>query len=440
MVGMQASQFGPPAPHSSGCETGSLPSYDDALAAILPHAPKLRVEKVALSGALGRVLAEGVEADRDQPPFDRSAVDGFAVRAAELERARKGNHWPIAGVIPAGARGETKSLPEGAVMRIATGAPLPAGADAVVMIEQSDAAADSVAFTLDKIDGWKNVHRRASDARADQPVLQRGTILAPQHLGIAATVGATTLAVTERPRITILSTGDEVVSPATPTAALEPSQIRNSNGPMLAALLASLGLGATGQPGDKNVTIWHEHLPDDFEVVHRATRESLSRSHLVLTAGGVSVGERDLLPISFKRLGLDTLLHGVAIQPGKPLLAMRDDCKLVLGLPGNPVSVLCCFHLFAWAMLRRMLGVAESGASPLPWRSVVLAEPAKSTAKRQLFRTAKLNADGTASVLPWQGSGDLMHTAGAQAWVRLPMTDSPIAAGTSVLMLPMIGV
>lgn len=431
---MQSSSFGIPGPPAAH-EAGPLLGYDEALIAILAHAPTLRTESAALHDSLGRVLAQDVLADRDQPPFDRSAVDGFAVRAAEYSRVGASKRWPIAGVILAGSTASARPLPENAVMRIATGAPLPPGADAVIMVEQSDANAESVAFSIDKIDPWKNVHRRASDAAKSQIVLARGTILAPHHLAIAATVGAVKLLVSERPRITILSTGDEVVSPSTQTDALGAAQIRNSNGPMISSLLAALALGSTGEVGDKRVNIWHEHLPDDFEVVHRATREALSRSHMVITAGGVSVGERDLVPASFKRLGLETILHGVAIQPGKPVLAMRDDCKLVLGLPGNPVSVLCTFHLFAWAVIRKMLGV---NGDSLPWRDVKLAEPVKGNAKRQLFRAAKLNADGSASVLPWQGSGDLMHTAGAHAWLRVPMRDV-IDAGTNAPMLPMIG-
>lgn len=391
-------------------------SYDDALGLILQHAPVLRGERVALASALGRVLVEDIHADRDQPPFDRSAMDGFAVRSADVQPNAV---LRIDGTIAAGGdpSAVTTPLQPSTARRIATGAALPVGADAVIQIELATVEGTSVRFMADAVKPWNNIHRRGADARADALVLHKGTRLMAHHLGIAAAVGAVQPAVTELPRITIMTTGDEVLPAITRTADLAINQIRNSNGPMLSAILAAWGTPA----------IRHIHLPDDPEVTRAAAREALSASHLVITNGGVSVGERDFLPAAWEQLGLQTILHNVNIQPGRPVFAARDDNKLVLGLPGNPVSVLCTAHLFARAVLRHMLGITPAA---LPWQNVALAEPTKTNAKRTLFRATRQQPDGRVTVLAWQGSGDLMHTADADGFVRLPLQDAPVPAGT----------
>ncbi len=467
-----------------------LPNYDDALARVLSLVPALGAERVALTAALGRVLRQDVRADRDQPPFNRSAVDGFAVRSAEVATALGNStsagaarRFAVTATIPAGAR-PPASIAAIGVVRVATGAAVPTEFDAVIPIEQAKAQktgdGEAVTFLIDRVKPGQNLHRRAVDAGAGAVVLRAGTTLGPQHLGIAATVGAVDLLVSQRPRITVLTTGDEVRPPATPTDELQPQQIRNSNGPMLASFFTALG----------TPILEHVHVPDDAERTLTAAREALSHSHLVITAGGVSVGERDLLPWAWKRLGLGTVLHGVAIQPGKPVLVCSDAAgeeagdrgqetgdrrqeagdgrqgtgrtghsepeisnpkseipnpkseiapsKLVLGLPGNPVSVLATAHLFAWPVLRLMLAGGAQDSSALPWRLVAMKESAQPTSKRQVFRAARLNADGSASLIHWHGSGDLMHTAEADGFVRLPLTDEDVKAGTMVPFLAMV--
>lgn len=379
---------------------------------ILAHAPPLGEETVDLAAALGRTLRQSIAADRDQPPFHRSAMDGFAVRSADA----LAHDWPIAGSIAAGQPGG--SLPAHAVTRIATGAPLPDHADAVIQIEKAQVTGDRVRFTLDKIAPWQNVHRRASDAKAGDALLAAGTRLGPQHIGIAAAVGAHRLRVAAVPRITILTSGDEVMPPQTPGSSLLSHQIRNSNGPMLSAFCAALGAPP----------IEHRHIPDEPQHTLAAAREALSRSHLVITVGGVSVGQRDYLPMAWSELGLHTVLHGVSIQPGKPVFVARDECKLVVGLPGNPVSVWTTAHLFVWPLLLKML----QSTTGLPWRDVPLAQPAKANPSRQLFRAASLDNTGRASLVNWHGSGDLMHTAAGAGFIRLPVADATLSAGTIV--------
>ncbi|MEX0774117.1 MAG: molybdopterin molybdotransferase MoeA [Phycisphaeraceae bacterium] len=442
-------------------DASPLPAYDTALATLLARVERIGVQSVHLEEARGRVLRQAVLADRDQPPFHRAAMDGFAVRVGQIAR---GKAYRVAGDLPAGAPSQP-APPDHAVMRIATGAPVPPWADAVVPVEQAqifvDEEADHVRFDLDAAAPGMNVHRQGSDIQRGSIVLHPGTLMGPQHLGIAAAVGAMRLVVSKRPRVTVLTTGDEVVPPDTVAEDLQPQQIRNSNGPMLVAMLTAMGAPPLS----------HTHVPDESEETLTAAREALSHSHLVITAGGVSVGPRDFLPWAWQTLGLTTLLHGVAIQPGKPVFAAGEeagaegisDCglrisdlpnrgslppnpkseirnpklpcsRLVLGLPGNPVSVLVTAHLFAWAVVRAMMEI-ESG---LPWRDVPLAEPARASSKRQIFRAAVLQRDGSARVITGQGSGDLMHTAGADGLIRLPRADGQVAAGTRLPFLELL--
>ena len=418
----------------------SLPGYDDALELILPHAPQLQKQLLALNKTLGRALCQDILADCDQPRFDRSAMDGFALRH---ETFHEQTCYTIIGTAPAGAPIGSFSPKPNELVRIATGAPVPRPFDAVIPIEQATIKQDSgherVQFMVDSCQPWQNVHRQASDAHRGQIVLHAGTTMAPNHIGIAAAVGATQIEVTEQPRITVLTTGDELRPAETATNQLEPQQIRNSNAPMLVAFFEALGVPV----------LKHMYVPDEPKETLAAAKKAISHSHLVVTVGGVSAGQRDLLPWAWQKLGLKTVLHGIAIQPGRPVfvaIASTDEAesnKLVIGLPGNPVSVLATAHLILWPVLRRMLSPATAEnkiTQPiLPWRQVILAQEVMSRAKRQIFRAAQLLDDSTVSVVAWHGSGDLMHTAAADGWLRLPLQDNPVQTSTRLPFLPMVG-
>lgn len=408
-----------------------LPDYDDALNAALDPVEALGVEEVDLASAADRVLAEPIVADRDLPPYDRAMMDGYAVRASEVS---SGVTFPVAATIPAGASPDVR-VPPGQCVKIATGAAVPEGLDAVIQHEWSDRG-DPVAFTVASISPSHAIHARGADARQGNVVLEPGTVMRGQHLGIAATVGRERLTVTRRPRVTILTSGDEVRAVGEP---IETHQIRNSNGPMLLDLLQRFGAGA----------IEHQHLPDEREVTIDAMRAAIGSADLVITVGGVSVGERDYFPAAYDECKVDLRLRGAAIQPGRPIHTGRaPDGTIIAGLPGNPVSVLATAHLFVWPIVRKMTGIIPSlplvsrGDSPwrgegsgvralLPWEDRVLAEPVQPNPKRRAFRPVRVNADGSITVPAWAGSGDLAHTAQTDGLVALPAGEDEVRAGTA---------
>jgi molybdopterin molybdotransferase len=342
-------------------------------------------------------------------------MDGYAVHAADISH---GAALRVAGSVAAGEPADLVA-PRGTCVAIATGAPVPEGLDAVIPHELSDRA-DPVRFSIDAIGAGHAIHPRGADARLGDLVMAPGRALLPHHLGIAAAVGATRLTVTRKPRLAILTSGDEV---RPPDSAVAPYQIRNSNGIMLADIAVRFG-GVVG---------WRRHLPDRPEPTIEAMREAVREFDLVLTVGGVSAGERDCFPRGYDAVGASPHLEGAAIQPGRPIQAWRtqEGC-VILGLPGNPVSVLATAHLFFWPILRRMLGLDPR----LPWEPRPLAAPVKPNAKRQAFRPATLNPDGAIAVPPWAGSGDLVHTSGTHGLAQLPLQAEDVAAGTTVPFLP----
>lgn len=401
--------------------TSPLPSYEEALARLLEIVPSFDASIVStpLDACLNRVLREDIRADRDLPPFNRAMMDGYALRAADFA---KGKTFPVVAEVPAGASPHVK-VPPGACVKIATGAAVPESCDTVIQHERSDRA-NPVTFTVDSIEPGHAIHPRGADAKQGDLVIARGTPLRAHHLGIAAAVGRSSLPIVQPPRVTILTSGDEV-KPI--DATLEPHQIRNSNGPMLTHLLTQFGAGE----------VQHEHLLDDKDATINAIARAIEHSDFIITVGGISAGERDYFPLALEAANVQLSLSGARIQPGKPIHAGRaPNGAIVIGLPGNPVSALVCAHLFVWPAIRHMSGIE----SPLPWRTVTLAESVKPNANRQAFRPAILHDDGDRATVPqWAGSGDLVHTARTHGFIALPVQGEAVAAGTSLRFLPWAG-
>ncbi|MHC4083399.1 MAG: molybdopterin molybdotransferase MoeA [Planctomycetota bacterium] len=393
----------------------ALPDYAEALGTVLAAVEALgQTEIVERDAASRRVLAETIVADRDLPPFNRAQMDGYALRAADVGRVEA---FPVAATISAGQAADVGVPPEHCVA-IATGAPLPADTDTVVPHELSDRG-DPVRFTIRSIGPGHAVHPCGADARAGDTLVPAGSVLRAHHLGVAATVGKQQLVVARRPRATVLTSGDEV-KPV--DAAVERHEIRNSNGPMVRELLRRIG----AEP------VACLHVADELDLTTTAVAEALGTSDLLVTVGGVSVGQRDYLPQALAADGVSFVLHGAAIQPGRPLLAGRAPSgATVIGLPGNPVSALVCMCLFCWPVVRTQLGIAPD----LPWRQVALAEAVKPNPKRRAFRPAILVDEGRARVPSWAGSGDLAHTAPTDGFVELPVQAEPVETGATLRFL-----
>ena len=384
-------------------------------AAVVEHlGPTPRATDVVDSfDALGRVLAEDLVSQVDVPPLDNSAMDGYAVRAADLPLAGQADVEVAVASLPQGQRiaaGQVgASLQPGTCARIFTGAPVPEGADAVVMQEHTgvDAATGAVHFK-EAIQVGQNIRRRGEDIAQGQTVLRAGVRLTPAGLGVAASVGAASLAVFRRPKVGVLTTGNELVMPGEP---LPPGAIYNSNRHTLRGLVQATG----AQACDLGV------VPDDLAATRAALRAAAEQHDLIITSGGVSVGEEDHLRNAvLAEGGLD--FWALAIKPGKPFvfgwIHRADGSRaLYMGLPGNPVASFVTFLM----LVRPVLGLLAGEGWHLPQAVSLVADfnwPKPD--KRREFLRARLNEQGRVVLHPHQGSGVLSSAAWAEGVVDLP--------------------
>jgi len=397
-------------------------SLDEALArlgaAIRPLAFD-EAETVSTFDALGRILAEDVRSTLDVPPEDNSAMDGYAMRAADVPAA--GTILPVSQRIAAGAPSATELHP-GTAARIFTGAQVPAGADAVVMQEQCAAVEGGVRIDIIPAAGLA-IRRRGEDVRRDAVVLRSGMRLSPQALGLAASVGAATLRVARKPRVALFSTGDELVMPGEP---LKPGAIYNSNRFTLRGLLLALGC----EVNDLGIVV------DDLAATRDALRRAAEGSDLIVTCGGVSVGEEDHLKPAVQAEGrLD--LWQIAIKPGKPLAfgeVRRGDgsSAYFVGLPGNPVSSFVTFLLAVRPVLLRLQGAEAVMPKGIPVRADF---GQKKSDRRREFLRAKLNDQGGLDLFNNQSSGVLTSVVWGDGLIDNP-ADNAIQAGDLVRFLP----
>jgi molybdopterin molybdotransferase len=398
--------------------------FDEALLLLLRHTAldsAVQVEEVDLLASQGRVLAADVIADRDQPPFDRSTRDGFAVRAEEL---RPGNQLKVTGLLQAGRMWAGEPAPSDAAIEIMTGAPLPPGMNAVIMVEHVERLAESIrAVEGRSVRAGENVVPRGSEARAGQVVLPARTGISAAEIAMAASCGRARLSVFRRPRVAIVATGDELVElDRTP----EPQQIRNSNSYALAALIAVAG----GEPTRMPIA------PDRSEAL-RTTIEEARGSDLLVLSGGVSMGRYDLVEEVLSSLGAEFFFTGVRLQPGRPIVFGRLPATKQLpalyffGLPGNPVSTQVTFHLFVEPMIRALGG---SGSNGPQFVQATLAEDV--SGRQGLTRLLPAHLTGVAvKLVGWQGSGDLAANARANCYVLLPADRESFQTGEIVRIL-----
>jgi molybdopterin molybdotransferase len=372
-------------------------------------------ETVSVREALGRTAVCDQKSRLDLPPFDKSAMDGFAVPADD-ER----DEYEILEVVPAGHVGRQPLRP-GAAAKVMTGAAVPAGTGNVIMLEHAEEHGNRVKIL--QRDGARNICRQGEDVRAGDVILTGGTVLGPIEIANLVSCGITQIEAAKRPRVTILSTGDEIVD--SPDA-IAPGKIMNSNGPMLAALAEQYGM--------KVVT--EESIPDDKGATESAIMRAVRDSDITLLSGGVSVGEFDFVLGAFEKAGLTVHFSRIAVQPGKPTVyATTSNGRAVFGLPGNPVSVFVMFHLFVLRVAARMVGAnPERREFLLPLGS----EVRRRKADRMAFLPAKITNEGAVETVTFHGSAHLMALMTMDGFVRIPIGVTEIAKGEEVSFLPII--
>ena len=401
--------------------TRSQLSVEEALDLLLARSrPIADSERVPTGSGLGRVLAEVVVSTIDVPGWDNSAMDGYAVRSADLTAS--GGRLPVSQRIPAGVAGPP--LEPGTAVRIFTGAPVPAGADTVAIQESCTTDGDWVQLPLD-IEVSANIRRTGEDIAAGSQVIPAGIHLKPQHLGLAASVGVAELTVRRRLRVAVFSSGDELVMPGTP---LGPGQIYNSNRFTLIGLLEELGC----EVRDLGI------VRDTLDVTMAALADAAEHSDLILASGGVSVGEEDHVKPAVERLGsLD--LWQIAMRPGKPLAFGHIGPSRIpfIGSPGNPVSLFVTFCLFARPFIRRMQGITGSVRPVSVTAEVGFAWPR--LAKRREFQRARLELDEDSrprvSFYPNRSSAVLSSVAWANGLAVIP-EGRPLKAGDPIEFIP----
>jgi molybdopterin molybdotransferase len=413
----------------------NLLSYEEAAELVAGHARDLAqrrpaTERVDLAGAAGRILAAAVAADDDQPPFARSTRDGYACRAAEASAHLT---LPVAGLTHAG-EAPPAALPEGQAWEIMTGAPVPDGADCVVMLEHVERVGDTIRLVSSRrIEAGENVVAKGAQSLRGAVLLRPGTRMGAAQIALAASCGYAHLDVYVRPRVAILTTGDELVPvEATPG----PGKIRNSNAPMLAALVGDAGGYAVVLPT----------AADTSDALDAALAEA-KQADMLLISGGVSAGKFDLVEPALERLGAEFYFTGIRIQPGKPLVfgmiprnGKGANAQFFFGLPGNPISSAATFHLFAAPILAALAGSDET------YPRFVLAQLSRETERKGkpgLTRFLPARREFNASVnelpqvalVPWHGSGDLTAFAQSNCFVVIPEDKGSLEAGSMVRIL-----
>jgi len=395
-----------------------LISIDDARARVLAEAFPLPVETLPLAEVMGRVLGEEIVASHSVPPFDNAGMDGFAVRAVDIVDATADTpvSLQVLETIPAG-HVATRALGPEQAAKIMTGAPIPEGADVVVQSEMAEEM-DGRVVVFEAAKRGKNIRRAGEDVEAGDRVLGPGSVLGPAEIGLIASLGHPTVQVHQRPRVAVLSTGSELVEV---DQSLGPGQIRNSNSYSLRALCQQMGI----EPTMLGI------VPDDYDATRDLVQKGLGYD-VLLTTGGVSVGQFDFIKDIQDELGVQRKLWGVAMKPGKPLVFGVHDNTLVFGLPGNPVSAMVSFELFVRPALLRLMGHVNT-VRPL-YQAIISEDASNPDGRVYVVRVRAWREDDTwhVSATGAQGSGILRSMVGANGLVFIPGGPRGVKAGEKV--------
>lgn len=393
--------------------------YRKALREVVAKAKPLRPESVPLADALGRTLARDIRAREPIPPFSKATMDGYAVRAADTRPAKNPVELAVVEDLPAG-RVSRKAVGPGQAARIMTGAPLPKGSDAVVMVEDTELTEGGVRILIGVRPG-ENIGEAGEDVRKGDLVLNKGADIGPAEVGMLAALGQAFVPVARRPVVAVIATGDEIVEPGRRT---RPGQIRNSNGHALRAMALRAGARADylGIARDRNASLKRK--------IGKARR-----ADILVLSGGVSVGDYDLVKDELRSLGVRPVFWRVRIKPGKPVFFGLHGRQLVFGLPGNPTSAMVTFHLFVRPAIGKMLGRRAPGLRA--GRAFLEKEIALKPGRTQFLR-AVLVGDGPGlrvDPFPDQKSGVLRSMVGSRALIVVPADVSRIKRGSAVKIL-----
>ena len=389
--------------------------YEEALEAVLSKSPALQTEAVELLAAGNRVLANSIVADRDYPPFERATMDGFALRA---ETFRPGIEYRVRGTVLAGRVWKGKI--DSDCVEITTGAAVPEGANAVIRVEDSRSDGNGrVHFECHDVKAWQNVARRGEDARGGDLLLEKGQLVDHAVISVLASVGVAQPEVYVRPRVSIISTGDEVI-PVDETPG--PVEIRNSNAPALLYMLSALGIQGSSV-----------HVRDTPEQLEAAIATMLRTSDVLILTGGVSKGSRDLVGAALEQAGVRKVFHGVRMKPGKPVWFGRHDSEgvFVFGLPGNPYSVQATFRLLVEPLVRSFESLKPRPSLFLPLRG----DRNRSSSGRADFFPARVwtGPEGTMiEGMQHNGSGDIRACLASTGLGRHPANRESLSDGELV--------
>ncbi|MEN6618229.1 MAG: gephyrin-like molybdotransferase Glp [Rikenellaceae bacterium] len=390
--------------------------FEQALEIVLSHTLEVEKELIPLSDAMGRILSDNIFADRDMPPFNKSAVDGYACREEDL-----GEELRVMENIPAGYYSKL-AITAGFCSKIMTGAKLPEGADTVIMVEDVIEKNDRVKYVTS--DGEKtknNICLKGEDLKEGDLVLEKGTLIKPEQIAILAAMGVTQVPASKPLRIGLLSTGDEIVEPETTPNMV---QIRNSNGWQLRAQILKSGAIAN----------YYGIIADNEQSLGDAIKKALYQNDILILTGGVSVGDFDFVPSIIRNLGLEIIFDKIAVQPGKPstfAIKRSSGCyqkteKVVFALPGNPVSCYIQFELLIKPFVFKSMGAGN----PILWFEMASAQDYKRKhTKRKVLIPVKVGQEGRFTIVSYNGSAHIVALNKANAVAEIPEGVSDIKAG-----------
>jgi molybdopterin molybdotransferase len=387
-------------------------TYEEALNIVLKYSYLLEKETVPLIESAGRVLAEDIFSDINMPPFNRSAVDGFACRKEDIGTELDVIETVRAGLFP------SKRIGPGQCIRVMTGAPVPEGADCVLMVEETvETGTEKIRFTREATKA--NISPFAEDVKEGDRVLTAGAMIAPQHIAIMAAVGYINPMVSVKPKVAVIATGDEIVEPHVKPGI---SQIRNSNGYQLAVQAARAGADS----------LYMGIAPDREEETFRILNEALSKADIVLLTGGVSMGAFDFVPKILEQAGIEILFRTIAVQPGKPTILGVKGNKRIFGLPGNPVSSFTIFEILVKPMLWQMMGRTD------PFHNLRLplgADYQRNRSDRMQWLPVQIS-DGKVYPIEYHGSAHIFSLATAHALAAIPLNITKLSAGDLIDVRP----